>query len=97
MSKINRWCHIHGDDIIKPQGLHIVLTESFHGVPEKREKYTWLENTWLEQHENPLALRFYFIIVVYTTPFLFHSVLEAIAFLTTLIANTLTFVSSWRN
>ena len=57
---IYRRCHIHKDDIIKPQGLHIVLTESFHGVPG-RERKGHHENTWLEQHENPLAPRFYFI------------------------------------
>ena len=56
-------CHILKDDIIKPQGLHIVLTGSFHAVRGKERKGRH-ENTCLEQHENPLALTFYFITVV---------------------------------
>ena len=56
-------CHILKDDIIKPQGLHIVLTGSFHAVRGKERKGRH-ENTCLEQHGNPLALRFYFINVV---------------------------------
>ena len=33
-------CHILKDDIIKPQGLHIVLTKSFHGVPGTERQET---------------------------------------------------------